>query len=48
MELKLEREILRLRPELSVKDVEQLALDISQYWIESCLPDVLEASEVAA
>jgi hypothetical protein len=45
MELKLEREILRLHPELSLSEVHEKALDIADYWIESCLPDVLEASE---
>lgn len=45
MKLELEREILRLKPELSVKEVEKLASDIASYWIYECLPDVLEANE---
>lgn len=43
MQLKLEREILRIRPELSVEQIKELANDVADYWIESCLPDVLEA-----
>lgn len=42
---KLEREIARLRPDLSAYQVHELALDIECYWIESCLDDVLEATE---
>ena len=40
--LKLEREILKLKPNYSVKKIEQLADDILDYWINACLPDVLE------
>lgn len=45
MELQLANEILRLRPQLSVDEVLEKARDISSYWIEACLEDVLEASE---
>ena len=45
MELALEREIMRLRPELTVEQVHEKALDIAEYWIDGCLPDVLEADE---
>lgn len=43
MQLKLERKISELNPQLTVAQVEQKALDISEYWIDSCLEDVLEA-----
>lgn len=45
MQLKLEREILRLNPELSVKEVEAKAQDIFEYWVEACLEDVLDSTE---
>lgn len=45
MELELQREILRLRPKLSIKEVEAKAQDIFYYWLDNCLEDVLEASE---
>lgn len=43
MELKLQRAILAEQPELTIKQVEEKARDIANYWIESCLSDVLEA-----
>ena len=45
MELKLENEILKLQPNLTVKQVHEKALDIFAYWIEACLPDVLESDK---
>jgi len=43
MQTKLEQEIMRLKPELDAEQVHNLALDIGEYWIDGCLPDVLEA-----
>lgn len=43
MELKLQREILRLNPELTVAQIKAKAEDVFTYWIENCLEDVLEA-----
>lgn len=42
---KLEKELLRLKPELTVEQIEELAADIMEYWIDACLPDVLEANQ---
>lgn len=42
MELELQRAILKLKPELSVKEVEAKAKDIFYYWVDHCLEDVLE------
>lgn len=43
MQLALEREILRLQPDLTVEQVKEKAIDIASYWTYECLPDVLEA-----
>lgn len=42
MELKLQREILRLRPELTAKAAEDIASDVFYYWVEGCLEDLLD------
>lgn len=47
MELKLQREILRLRPTLSVDQVEATAADVFEYWLGDCLEDALDASDGA-
>ena len=44
MELKLANEILRIKPELTSEEAIEQARDIFEYWVDSCLPDVLEAS----
>lgn len=46
MELKLQREIARLRPELTIKQIEEMARDFFEYWVDGCIEDVLEASRV--
>jgi len=43
MELKLQRAILAEQPNLTVKELEEKAQDIFDYWVENCLIDVLEA-----
>ena len=45
MELKLQRRILELRPELTVTQIQELSDDIAEYWIDGCMEDVLEATE---
>ena len=43
MQKRLEQEILKLNPNLSLGEVEEKAKDILEYWIDGCLQDVLEA-----
>lgn len=45
MELTLQREILRLKPEYTVEQVEEKAKEIFNYWVDSCLEDVMEAED---
>ena len=47
MELKLQRELFRLKPELTIEQLQTMSHGIADYWISQCLPDVLEAGEVA-
>lgn len=44
MELKLQRRLMELKPELTVNQLKEQSEEILEYWIDACLEDVLEAS----
>jgi hypothetical protein len=45
MEIRLQRRILELKPELTLGQLKDISEDVFDYWVDACLEDALEASE---